>query len=92
MGIHQARRNVSARELLSSGDWLGDEAPGRINPQIYRPVTVRHWHGAHNPRHPGIISPVPFAQVARSCLLTRRDVDSASHALPLPHPMTELGE
>jgi hypothetical protein len=58
MGIYQAGRDVPAREPLSSGDRLSDQASGRIDPQLSRPVTIWQLHRAHSPRHPGIISPM----------------------------------
>ena len=60
MGIYQTGHDVPAREPLSSWDRLSDQAPGRIHPQISRPVTIWQLHRAHSPRHSGIISRVSF--------------------------------
>ena len=57
MRIHQTGHDVPAWKPLSSGDRLRDQAPGRIHPQVNRPVTIWQLHRAHSPRHSGIISP-----------------------------------
>jgi hypothetical protein len=59
MGIHQTGHDVPAWQPLSSGDWLSDQASGRIHPQLNRLVTIWQLHRAHSPRHSGIISPMP---------------------------------
>lgn len=43
-----------SRRCLSpfrAGNRLSDQAPGRVHPQIYRPVAIRQRHRAHRPRH-----------------------------------------
>ena len=55
MGIHQTGRDVPAWKPLGAGDRLSDQAPGRIHPQLNRPVTIWQLHRAHCPRHSGII-------------------------------------
>ena len=51
MVIHQTGHDVPARQPLRAGNRLSDQAPGRVHPQINRPVAIRQRHRAHRPRH-----------------------------------------
>jgi len=77
MGIHQTGHDVPAWKPLSSGDRLRDQAPGRIHPQVNRPVTIWQLHRAHSPRHSGIISPGTCAR----CPAVRAGVDAVAEAI-----------